>query len=152
MLQKILLLSFVWFSFHYGTCQTTARVPEKTSLEPVKILVGRWVGEGTAETGQVGEGFCAFELKLQDQALLRSNHSEYPATKDHAAIKHDDLMIIYPDRAGQVLRAFCPNNEGNIIHYTVTTGDTGMSAVFLGDAEAGQQRFRLTYAWIEQIA
>ena len=148
MLQKLLVLTFVSLSFYSGRCQTTARVAQKTSLEPLMFLVGRWVGEGTAETGQAGEGFCTFELKLQNQVLLRNNHSEYPATKDHAAIKHDDLMIIYPDPGRQLLRAFYTDNEGHVIHYTVTAADDGSSAVFLGDSEAGQQRFRLTYTLI----
>jgi len=80
--------------------------------------------------------------------LLRTNHAEYPATKDHAAIKHDDLMIVYPDRGKQLLRAFYADNEGHVINYTVTARDNGASAVFLGDAEAGQQRFRLSYTLI----
>jgi hypothetical protein len=148
MLRKVLLFTFVSFSFYSARCQTTASVAQKTSLEALKFLVGSWVGEGSAETGPAGEGSCSFERKLQDQVLLRSNHAEYPATKDHAAIKHDDLMIIYPDRGKHLLRAFYTDNEGHVINYTVSVPDNGPSAVFLGDAEAGQQRFRLSYTLI----
>ena len=35
-----------------------------------------------------------------------------------------------------------------MIHYTVSVGDDDTRAVFLGDAEAGHQRFRLTYTQI----
>ena len=148
MLGKVLVFTFLSVWFYSARCQTTASVAQKTSLEPLKFLVGRWVGEGSAETGQAGEGSCSFEWKLQDQVLLRTNHAEYPATKDHAAIQHDDLMIIYPDRGKQLLRAFYTDNEGHVINYTVTPRDNGPSAVFLGDAEAGQQRFRLSYTLI----
>jgi hypothetical protein len=153
MVRRIVLLTLLSLSFHNATSQTVASAPPQpgtnTSLEPLRFLVGKWVGEGTAETEQAGGGFCSFELRLQDQVLLRSNHSEYPATKDHPALVHDDLMIIYPDRARQQLRAFYTDNEGHVIHYTVTAGNDGKSAVFLGDVEAGARRYRLTYTITE---
>jgi len=121
------------------------QAPASLNWDSLKFLVGKWVGEGTAETGQSGAGYCSFEPGLQEKVLLRQNHSEYPASSDHAAISHDDLMIIYPDHAKQQLRAFYTDNEGNVIHYTVTPSSDGKSAVFLGDAEAGARRFRLTY-------
>jgi hypothetical protein len=113
--------------------------------DSLKFLVGQWVGEGTAETGQGGGGYCSFESGLQGKVLVRKNHSEYPAANGHPAISHDDLMIIYPDVARQQLRAFYTDNEGNVIHYTVTASSDGKSAVFLGDAEEGARRYRLTY-------
>jgi hypothetical protein len=111
----------------------------------LKFLTGKWVGEGTAETGQAGAGYCSFEPGLQGKVLVRKNHSEYPATNGRPAIVHDDLMIIYPDNARWLLRAFYTDNEGHVIHYTITASSDGKSAVFLGDAEAGVPRYRLTY-------
>jgi len=121
----------------------------KISADSLKFLVGTWVGEGTAETGQSGGGYCIFEPGLQYKVLVRKNHSEYPATKDHPAIVHDDLLIIYPDRARDRLRGFYTDNEGNVIHYTVTASADGKIAVFLGDAEPGARRYRLTYTVTE---
>jgi len=112
--------------------------------DSLRFLLGKWVGEGT-ETGQAGAGYCSFEAGLQGKVLVRKNHSEYPATSDHPAISHDDLMIIYPDGARQQLRAFYTDNEGNVIHYTVAASSDGKGAVFLGDAEPGAPRYRLTY-------
>jgi hypothetical protein len=111
----------------------------------LRFLTGKWVGEGSAETGQPGAGYCSFEPGLQGRVLVRKNHSEYPAAGGRPAIVHDDLMIIYPDEARRQLRAFYTDNEGNVIHYTVTAASDGKSAVFLGDAEPGARRFRLTY-------
>jgi len=143
-LPGILLLLFL----HTAIAQTGGLTSHTTaSLAQLMFLDGKWVGEGTAETGQPGRGFCSFELKLQDQILVRNDHSEYPATKDNPAIVHDDLMIVYPDRARKQLRAFYTDNESNVIHYTVTASSSG--AVFLGDAEPGQRRFRLTYTTTE---
>ena len=77
--------------------------------------------------------------------IVRKNHSEYPASEGRPAIVHDDVMIIYPHRTRQQLRAFYTDNEGNVIHYTVTAAQDGKSAMFLGDAEPGAPRYRLTY-------
>ena len=128
----------------------TTALPAQPTATPVtwdsiKFLVGNWVGEGTAETGQAGAGSCSFQPALQNTVLVRKNHSEYPATNDHAAIAHDDLMTIYPDRVRQQLRAFYTDNEGHVIHYTVTAASDGKGAVFLGDIEPETPRFRLTY-------
>ena len=113
--------------------------------DSLRFLTGKWVGEGTAETGQAGRGYCSFESGLQGKVLVRKNHSEYPATSDHPALVHDDLMVIYPDLFRHQLRAFYTDNEGNVIHYTVTAASDGKKAVFLGDIETGARRFRLTY-------
>jgi len=118
---------------------------QQPGVESLNFLLGKWVGEGSAETGQAGGGYCSFEPALQDKTLIRKNHSEYPATKERPAIVHDDVMIIYPDRTRQQLRAFYTDNEGHVIHYTVTAASDAKSAVFLGDAEAGAPRYRLTY-------
>ena len=149
-LRTLLLLSLLCLPLQIGICQNTPTSSPKpgTSLEPVEFLLGKWVGEGSAETGQPGAGSVSFELQLQDQVMVRNNHSEYPAAKDHPAIVHDDLMIIYPDQVRHELRAFYTDNEGHVIQYTVT-GNNNTSAVFLGDAIAGQRRFRLTYKLIE---
>ncbi len=127
-------------------CQTlAAQQAAPITWDSVKFLVGKWVGEGSAETGQGGAGSCSFEPGLQGKVLIRENHSEYPATSEHPAIVHDDLMIVYADEARHALRAFYTDNEGHVIHYTVRAGGDGKSAVFLGDAEPGAPRYRLTY-------
>jgi hypothetical protein len=126
----------------------TAQQSQQTiNWDSLKILVGKWIGEGTAETGQGGSGYCSFEPDLQGKVLLRKNHAEYPAAGDRPAITHDDIMVIYPDQAHQQLRAFYTDNEGNVIHYTVTAARDGKSAVFLSDAEAGAPRYWLTYTF-----
>lgn len=125
-----------------AAAQQTPPVP----WQPVKFLVGQWVGEGTADTKQAGAGSCSFEPDLQNKVLIRRNHAEYPAADGHPAIAHDDLMVIYPDAPLHQLRAFYTDNEGHVIHYTVTAGSDGLTAVFLADAEPGHTRYRLTYA------
>ncbi|HEV2289865.1 MAG TPA: hypothetical protein VGR81_13050 [Candidatus Acidoferrales bacterium] len=151
MLRKISALSLVLLFVPLAACQfataqaQTSAAPATTSLDSLKFLVGKWIGEGTAETGQGGGGHCSFEPGLQGKVLIRKNHSEYPAAKDHPAIVHDDLMIIYADNSKHQLRAFYTDNEGHVIHYTVSAAPGGKSAIFLGDIEPGAPRYRLTY-------
>lgn len=55
-------------------------------------------------------------------------------------------MIIYPDPFLHQLRAFYTDNEGHVIHYTVSAAFDGKSVIFLGDPDPGHPRYRLTYA------
>ena len=142
---KKAILSVVVFAMFQTLTVSAQQSAASVSWDSLKFLVGKWVGEGTAETGQAGAGSCSFEPGLQGKVLVRKNHSEYPAANGRPAISHEDVMIIYPDAAKQQLRAFYTDNEGNVIQYTVTASNDGKSAVFLGDADAGARRYRLTY-------
>jgi hypothetical protein len=146
-MRRLTLFACFYFLTQTLSAQSSAPSPSWGSL---KFLEGKWIGEGSAETGQAGGGWCSFTPDLQDKTLLRRNHSEYPATGDHPAIVHDDIMIIYPDATRHQLRAFYTDNEGNVIHYTVTAAPDSASAVFLGDNEPGARRFRLTYTVTEK--
>jgi hypothetical protein len=141
MMMKTLVLSLVLL---LPTSASASAQPSSDIVwSSLKFLVGTWVGEGTAESGQPGGGYCSFNFELDGKILVRKNHSEYPASSERPAITHDDVMIIYFDRASQSVRAFYTDNEGNVIHYSVS-GD-GKSAVFLGDVEPAAPRYRLTY-------
>ncbi len=114
------------------------------TLDSLKFLVGKWVGEGTSEVG-AGEGYASFELSLKDKALVRKNHAEYPATKDRPNVTHDDLMIIFADTSGRQLRGFYTDSEGNTINYLITVSDRGKRVVFLSDPRDAGPRYRLIY-------
>jgi hypothetical protein len=107
---------------------------------PIEFLLGDWVGEGDGGPGQ-GSGEFSFYKDLDGKVAVRKNFAEYPATKDRPALRHDDLMIVYPDSG--TLRAIYFDNDGYVIHYAVQ--GTKDSAVFLSDALPSAQRFRLTY-------
>jgi hypothetical protein len=153
MLRGILILGLFALPLSVVICPAPAAPRQQSApnenLDSLKFLVGNWVGEGNAETGQGGSGYCSFELGLDGTALVRKNHAEYPATKDRSPIVHDDLMIIYPNHRSHRLRAFYTDNEGNVIHYTVTAASDGRTAAFLGDAQPGAPRYRLTYTVTE---
>jgi hypothetical protein len=114
------------------------------NLASLKFLLGKWIGEGSAEAG-TGSGYFTFETSLQDKALVRKNHSEYRAAKEGLLYVHDDLMIVYLDAATKQVRAFYTDSEGHVINYATSISRDGKRFVFLSDAQADGPRYRLTY-------
>ncbi len=103
-------------------------------------FLGTWVGVGSGQPGQ-GSGEFTFEPELQGAVLERHNYAEYPATKEKAAYRHDDLMVIYSE--GDKTRADYWDNEGHVIHYVAEV--TAGKLVFVSDAAQPGPRYRLTY-------
>jgi hypothetical protein len=116
---------------------------EKNPWNAFRFLIGDWVGEGTGQPGE-GEGYFSLKPDLQGKVLIRRNHAGYPARGGRPAVVHDDLMVIYPTEDGKI-RADYFDNEGHIIHYVVTASADKQALTFLGDAEHGRPRFRLSY-------
>ena len=120
--------------------------------------MGEWVGEGTGAPGE-GSGGFSFRLELDGRVLLRHNQAEYPATKDHPAFSHRDLMVVYPSGDGPTpapqrrdgpagagsARAIYFDNEGHVIQYTVRFSDDRKAVTLLSDPIPSQPRYRLTY-------
>jgi hypothetical protein len=109
-----------------------------------KYLIGHWVGEGSGQPGQ-GSGGFSFLPDLQGKVLVRKNHADYPATKDHPAFSHEDLMMIYHEGEGSPARAIYFDNEGHVIHYDAHFSEGGTTWVFLSDPSPSAPRYRLTY-------
>lgn len=110
----------------------------------LNFLLGDWVAEGGGGPGQ-GTGGFSFAPDLQGTILIRKNYAEYPATKDKAAYRHDDLMVVYKDPSSKRLRASFFDNEGHVINYGVHSGPAGDTIEFLSDAATSSPRYRLTY-------
>ena len=102
-------------------------------------LKGDWVGVGAGPDH--GTGGFVFEGAAGGQVLMRRNFADYPAQDGKPAQHHRDLMVVY--REGGALRATYWDNEGQTLHYAVTTADPA-KVVMITDDPAGP-RFRLTY-------
>ncbi|MBI4890370.1 MAG: hypothetical protein HY821_07070 [Acidobacteria bacterium] len=113
---------------------------ESPAWERLSQLAGEWEGVGSGAPGEA-QGRFTIAFDLQKQILVRRNWAEYPATAQRKAFRHDDLMVIY--REAGAVKAEYFDNEGHVIRYTVSA--SGERIVFLGDAVAGQPRFRFTY-------
>jgi hypothetical protein len=108
--------------------------------KPLGFLVGEWTGEGGGGPGQ-GSGGFSFQFDLQHKVLVRKNFSEYPATKEKPAYRHDDLMIVY--REAGALRAIYFDNEDHVIRYAIEPAAD--SVRFVSEATRGEPRYRMTY-------
>ena len=138
-MKRLFILALLLF------CASAAQAQQPgSSLDRLKDLLGKWVGEGTSEVG-AGGGFFTFESSLKDKVLVRKNHAEYPATKDRAAVIHDDLMVVYTDAATKRLRGFYTDSEGNTINYLVNVSENGKIFTFVSDPADPGPRYRLTY-------
>jgi len=119
---------------------SSAEAPKQ--LEPLAFLLGNWEASGSGKPGEAA-GAATFARGLQDRVIIRTSYAEYPASAKALASRHDDLMIIYASE-GAGIRADYYDNEGHVIHYTVTIAAPG-EASFVSDIAAAAPRFRLNY-------
>jgi hypothetical protein len=109
-----------------------------------KFLIGEFnAGDSSGVPGQASSGGFTLAPELNGNVLVRKNHAEYPATKDHPAFTHEDLMIVY--REGGATKAIYADSEGHVIHYGVNLSGDGRQIVFLSEVGGGGPQFRLTY-------
>jgi len=124
-----------------SSASLTAQTADSTGWNGWQFLLGEWVGSGGGSGPGQGSGSSTFSYDLQRRVIIRKNHAWYPATTDRPAYSHDDLMVVYREPSKPVQAVYF-DNEGHVIHYTVTLETSGVT--FLSDSSAGP-RFRLTY-------
>ena len=123
--------------------------PPDTAWQPFEFLVGEWIGEGGGQPGQASSGGFTFGFELDGKILVRRSFSEYAATKDRPAFRHDDLTVISRKAPGGPVRAVYYDNEGHVIEYAIEVADGGRKMVWVSAAEAGAPRYRFTYVRLE---
>ena len=116
--------------------QTPAKLDDRWA--PLAFLIGDWTGEGGGGPGQ-GSGGFSFLPDQGGKILIRKNRADYPASKDHPAFSHTDLMIVYNEPGETKLLAIYFDMEDHVIHYTVEPSADGNSVQFVSE------NFRLTY-------
>jgi hypothetical protein len=108
-----------------------------------QFLLGTFdAGQSSGVPGSASSGAFTLASDLNGNVLVRKNHADYPASKDHSAFSHDDLMIVWHE--GAAAKALYTDSEGHVIHYNATLSGDGKQIVFLSDNSAGPQ-YRLTY-------
>jgi hypothetical protein len=120
----------------------------KLSLDDLRFLIGEWEGVGAGWPGE-GKGVFSFALDLQNKVIVRKNYAEYPPTASRPAIRHDDLMIIYLDRASNQILANYFDSEGQQISYKVTTSSDHEAVTFLSAPSTLLPRYRLSYTRVK---
>ena len=131
-------------------CLAIAALSGSASAQPAPewrawdMLIGEWIAdEGHGEPGTATAAGFSFSLDLDRRILVRRDHSEYAATKERPATRHDGLMIIYAQAPARFAAASF-DNEGHVIEYSVEIASPSR-IVFTSPAQAGQPRYRLTY-------
>lgn len=122
---------------------------ELDAWEKLNCLIGNWKGEGSGKPGE-GEGYFTFKLDLDQNILVRTSHSEYPATENKPATVHNDLMIIYRYYTGTPNRSIYFDNENHVINYSITYPNN-KDIVFISDKIPNVPTFRLTYSVIDDF-
>jgi hypothetical protein len=124
--------------------RAAAQQPKDTNWDDWRFLLGKWTAEGGGQPGQASTGGFSFDSDLQGKILVRRNYSEYPATGNKAAFRHDDLMVIYQEPQKGTSAVYF-DNEGHSIHYSVSLSDDKKTITFVSDVTASTPRFRLIY-------
>ncbi|MCX6175068.1 MAG: hypothetical protein NTZ27_09980 [Ignavibacteriales bacterium] len=138
---KIFLILILMGALNNFFCQTA-----KSNWNAFKFLIGEWTGEGTGAPGE-GSGQITFYFALQDQILVRKNHTEYPATANKSAFTHDNVLIHYHEN--NLVRAIYFDNEGHVIHYTTNFSSDLSALVLTSDVIPSAPRFRFTYTKLD---
>jgi hypothetical protein len=111
----------------------------------LRFLEGTWDAKTQGEASGVNAtGTYSFRRELGGHILAR--HSSAAGCKGPADFdcQHSDLLYVYQDMPGQPLKAIYFDNEGHVIHYSVST-PTLTSAVLLSDPSVPGPQFRLSY-------
>ncbi len=126
---------------------TTCFGQRSANWEKWNWLTGEWVGVGTGQPGQ-GGGYFTFYTELTNNILVRKGHTEFPAADNKPAVIHDDLMIVYPDRAGIPSKAIYFDNEGHTINYLLAYSEN--SIILTSEKAEHAPIFRLTYTLFDK--
>lgn len=109
------------------------------------FLQGTWEAKASGDSGAQAQGTYTFQMELKNHVLAR--HSQYAAGCKGPAdfdCDHGDLLYVYQEMPGQPLKALYLDNEGHVIHYSVST-PTATSAEFVSDTAQPGPQFRLLY-------
>lgn len=123
-----------------------AYTQEKSPWSKWSALIGEWRGEGNGQPGQ-GGGTFSFQTELDGKILVRKAHTDFPASGNRPAFKHDDLLIVSLDYAGNPSKAIYFDNEGHTINYIVSYPEN--TVVLLSEKIPNVPVFRLTYTVID---
>jgi len=109
------------------------------------FLEQTWEANTNGSAGVKASGTYTFRRELGGHVLVRHS-SKDPGCKGPAAFdcEHGDVLYVFQEAPGQLLKAIYFDNEGHVIHYDVTTPDAS-SVIFLSEASRPGPQFRLTY-------
>ena len=139
---SVLVLSLLAFWPCPSIGQDAAKPDPWASLH---FLIGTWEAKTTGGSARAqGAGNYSFQLKLAGHLLARHSGGGSCKGPEDYNCNHADLLYLYPEGPAGALRAIYFDNEGHVIHYTVSVPEAG-TVVLLSDANQPGPQFRLTY-------
>ncbi len=115
--------------------------------EQFDFLIGEWSSPVSGQPGEGVSGSSRFFYDLDQNLLIRTSRAEFaPEPGAEKGLVHQDLLIIYRQAD---FRAIYFDNEGHVIHYTVSFPDKQPGVVFESEASNTNPRARLVYRMIE---
>jgi hypothetical protein len=133
--------------FVHLVCQALKAQQLRNPWSNWDYLIGEWMGDGKGDPGEA-KGWFSLKTNLDKNILVRTNHAEFPATKDRPASVHDDLMIVYAGIEGNSAKAIYFDNENHIINYMVSYRNLDSAIILTSEPLENTPRFRFTYKQI----
>jgi hypothetical protein len=113
-----------------------SQAPPSSGSDPFKslsFLEGEW-SAATAGTGAPNViGTYTFKRELGGHVLARHSSSASCKGPSDFDCEHGDLLYVFVEGSGRDLKAIYFDNEGHVIHYSVSS-PTSSSVIFLSDS------------------
>jgi hypothetical protein len=120
------------------------------SWDQLQFLIGSWSSPVSGQPGQGVSGSTTFSYDLDKKVVVRKSRAEFaPAAGETKGLVHEDLLVIYQQPEESVLRAIYFDNEGHIIHYTLSFPEIQPGVVFESEASETSPQARLVYGAAE---
>lgn len=110
------------------------------------FLEGTWEAKtmGGGSAGATASGTYTFIQELGGHVLARHSSATGCKAPSDFNCEHRDLLYVYRETPGQLLKAISFDDEGHVIHYSVST-PASTTAIFISDPTAAGPQFRLAY-------
>jgi len=112
----------------------------------LQFLIGSWSSPVSGQPGQGVSGSTTFSYDLDKNIVVRRSQAVFaPEPGETKGLVHEDLLVIYQQPGESQFKAIYFDNEGHIIHYTLTFPDTQPAVVFESEASQTSPQARLVY-------
>jgi hypothetical protein len=120
------------------------------TLDKLQFLIGNWSSPLSGQPGQGVAGWSTFSYDLDKRVIVRKSRAEFaPGPGETKGLVHDDMLVIYQQPGEPQMRAIYFDNEGHIIHYTLSIPAKQPGVVFESEASQTSPRARLVYEMTE---
>jgi hypothetical protein len=116
------------------------------SWDQLHFLIGSWSSPVSGQQGQGVSGSAIFSYELDKKVIVRKSRAEFaPQPGEKESLVHEDLLVIYQQPGEPQFRAIYFDNEGHIIHYTLSFPSKQPAVIFESEASETSHCARLIY-------